>query len=105
MELPDLPGVQPTQPSSNNLVLDVPQSLTQARLILKTHAHINLVDYFAARAAGEDLHSLLHPTPSAVIRYTMKQKKFAALPGVKSDWLDPLLKDFGFKRSRAATAA
>jgi len=37
-----------------------------------------------------------------MIRYTRKTGKFMELGAVKSEWLEPLLRDFGFKRGRIA---
>jgi hypothetical protein len=72
--------------------------------ILKTQAHVNLADYFDARSGDavpndisgqtdsrwNDYSSLVFPSTAAMQRYTM--------------WLQPLLKDFGFKRSRGAAS-
>ncbi|KAK4686450.1 hypothetical protein P7C73_g3671, partial [Tremellales sp. Uapishka_1] len=89
----------------------LPTSLTQARKLLHEQGHVNLVDYFEARehrVAGEGdpatFRHLLHPSASAMMRFSLKQKKLVALQDVKKDWLEPLLKDFGFKRARAAGA-
>jgi hypothetical protein len=95
--------------------------------ILKTQAHVNLADYFDARSGGavhihgpgsiptapaaagqpgippNDYSSLVFPSTAAMQRYTRKEKRFVDLGTVKAEWLQPLLKDFGFKRSRGAT--
>jgi hypothetical protein len=107
----------------------LPTSLTQARLILKTSGHVNLADYLDARESlrdakadavkakhvlsGQqplredvdvepklDLASLVYPSASSMIRYTIKEKRYVTLGEVKEAWLEPLLRDFGFKRSR-----
>lgn len=122
-DLPDLPrsrGDNSGSPPSGNRSLTssrastpgprlppLPQSLRQARAILKEKAHINLADYLAARAAvgTVDYAEMLHPSSAAMIRYTKKNGKFVQLGMVKTEWLEPLLRDFGFKRSRIAAAA
>jgi hypothetical protein len=86
--------------------------------ILKTQAHVNLADYFDARSGDavpndisgqtdsrwNDYSSLVFPSTAAMQRYTMKHKRFIDLGTVKAEWLQPLLKDFGFKRSRGAAS-
>jgi hypothetical protein len=60
----------------------IPTTCTEAYKLLKTKAHVNLVDYFAARdlpvVQGEekDYTPLLFPTKQAVVEYTRKHKKF-----------------------------
>lgn len=36
-----------------------------------------------------------------MIKDAKRERKMADLSGVKGEWLEPLLKDFGFKKGRA----
>jgi hypothetical protein len=82
-----------------------PESLTQARNLLKEHAHVNIFDYLAARKEpnrkDKDYSDLLFQNSRAMMKYTRKEKKFIKLNNVKGEWLQPLLRDFGIKRSTA----
>ncbi|KAK6907140.1 hypothetical protein I203_101130 [Kwoniella mangroviensis CBS 8507] len=115
-ELPDLPTVVcvPTPPRPRETTPEPPQpfrpvkhplpeSLTQARKLLKDHAHVNLVDYLEARkycppAYVGAYQGLLYPSTSAMKRYTRHQGKFAEKLVVRSEWLEPLMKDFGVRK-------
>ena len=85
----------------------LPQSLSRARAILKGKGHVNIAEYIEARTAGGEANyaGLLYASRSAMIRNTRKSGNFAKLNTVKSEWLDPLLRDFGFKRGRVAAAS
>jgi hypothetical protein len=82
----------------NNALPPIPTTCTDAKKLLKDKAHVNLVDYFAARqvplAAGEerDYVHLLHPSREAVVVYTRKHKKYIPRGDAKEEWLQPLLK-------------
>lgn len=52
---------------------------------------------------GEYAH-LLEPSASALRKLLRQSHQFAKLDDVKAEWLNPLLKDFGFARSRARSA-
>ncbi|WWD16699.1 hypothetical protein CI109_101130 [Kwoniella shandongensis] len=82
----------------------LPQTLTQARKLLKDHAHVNLVDYLEARRLCPPAYvgayqGLLHPSVSAMKRYTRKEGKFAVKGMVKVEWLEPLMRDFTISRA------
>lgn len=104
MALPDLPSSAPIAPPAPRTPL--PTSLTQARLLLKKSGHVNLVDYIAARSdparaeiadrAGK-YSDLVHPSASAMIRDAKKHHRILKLGTAKSEWLEPLLKDFGYR--------
>ncbi|WOO79521.1 uncharacterized protein LOC62_02G003043 [Vanrija pseudolonga] len=106
MALPDLPSSAPPAPPAPRTPL--PTSLTQARLLLKKHGHVNLVDYIAARSdparaeiadrAGK-YADLMHPSASAMIRDAKKHHRILKLCTAKSEWLEPLLKDFGYRHA------
>ncbi|CAD6564913.1 MAG: hypothetical protein TREMPRED_000395 [Tremellales sp. Tagirdzhanova-0007] len=111
-DLPDLPrsAISPlrvskyeTPPSSRASTPrptrpPLPQSLKQARALLKAKGHVNVADYLDARnTAGYDLASLVFPSMSAMVRYTKKNGKFVRLDTVKGLWLEPLLRDFRMK--------
>jgi hypothetical protein len=82
----------------NNVLPPIPTSCTQAQKLLKEKAHVNLVDYFAARqiplAAGEerDYSNLLFDSREAVVMYSRKTKKYVPRGEAKEEWLQPLLK-------------
>ncbi|OCF34692.1 hypothetical protein I316_03735 [Kwoniella heveanensis BCC8398] len=84
----------------------LPQTLTQARKLLKEQAHVNLVDYLEARkycppAYVGAYQGLLYPSMSAMKKYTRNGGKFALRDLVRAEWLEPLMKDFGIKKGRA----
>jgi len=84
--------------NENNSLPPIPTSCNQAQKLLKEKAHVNLVDYFAARkipiAPGEerDYSNLLHPSREAVVMYSRETKKFVPRGEAKEEWLQPLLK-------------
>lgn len=85
----------------------MPTSLSQASALLKERAHVNLADYFAARESGPPGETgtyahLVHASAADVRKYTKKGAKFVDLDAVKGEWLQPLLKDFGFKKGKRA---
>ncbi|WVQ94724.1 hypothetical protein IAU59_001804 [Kwoniella sp. CBS 9459] len=84
----------------------LPQTLTQARKLLKENAHVNLVDYLEARkycppAYVGAYQGLLYPSMSAMKKYTRTGGKFALKDMVRAEWLEPLMKDFGIKKGKA----
>ena len=83
----------------------LPQSVTAAKRLLAAHAHVNLADFVAERGSGsgrrdKDYSHLVHPSAAALRRYTMETGKFIKIKAAKREWLQPLLKDFGFRRGR-----
>jgi len=84
----------------------LPTSLNQAKLLLKANAHVNIKDYLDERRkplpAGQtrDMFHLLHPSTSALIRYTIKNKRFAKPSVVKDAYLEPLMREMSFGRRR-----
>lgn len=87
----------------------MPQSLTKCEALLKARGHVNIHDYFRERdtdrkerpdaVAGCGAYEhLVYPSTKAMTKYTRKQRKFAPLKQVKAEALQPLLRDFGFKR-------
>ncbi|EKD05530.1 hypothetical protein A1Q2_00291 [Trichosporon asahii var. asahii CBS 8904] len=85
-----------------------PTSLTQAKNLLST-AHVNLSTYMALRKSNPnpepgEYADLLEPSASALRKLLRESRQFAKLSDVKAEWLNPLLKDFGFARSRARSA-
>lgn len=81
-----------------------PTSLTKARALLST-AHVPLGEYMKLRSKdispgfGAYAH-LLMPSVSSLRKTLRSERKFARLDEVKEAWLNPLLKDFGFHKSR-----
>jgi len=82
----------------------LPTSLTEARQLLQTKAHVNLKDYMAARqkargSAKKDRTSgpaqnfayLVHPSRRALIQYTIDTEKFVNKNKAKNEWLGPML--------------
>jgi hypothetical protein len=84
--------------SENNALPPIPTTCAEAKKLLKEKAHVNLVDYFAARqvplAAGEgrDYSNLLFDSREAVVMYSRKTKKYVPRGEAKEEWLQPLLK-------------
>jgi hypothetical protein len=84
--------------SENNALLPIPTTCGEAKKLLKEKAHVNLVDYFAARqvplAVGEerDYSNLLFDSREAVVMYSRKTKKYVPRGEAKEEWLQPLLK-------------
>ena len=82
----------------NNSLPPIPTSCTEAKKLLNEKAHVNLVDYFAARKAlpvpgqEKDYAKLLFRSREAVVRYTIKTKKFVPRGDAKNEWLQPLLR-------------
>jgi hypothetical protein len=79
-----------------------PESLTQAHKLLKARGHVNLKDYLEARCDPTRKHpdqkypdysDLVYPSASAMVRYTIREKRFAKLDKVKTEWLTPLLRE------------
>jgi hypothetical protein len=113
----DLPGSSPSMQEEDNITPTTsrsitptqanpfPESLTKAHKLLKTQAHVNLFDYVEARTDPErkagDYSDLVFSSSRAMMRYTRKEQRFIRLEQVKAEWLQPLLRDFGYKRSRA----
>ena len=85
----------------------LPTSLKQAKLLLATKAHVNLKDYIAARITAKNNASkenvpktpaknfahLVHPSQSALIKYTRKTGKIFPKKKAKNEWLQPMLKE------------
>ncbi|WVW79951.1 hypothetical protein I302_101924 [Kwoniella bestiolae CBS 10118] len=117
-ELPDLPTTicVPSPPRPRETTPEpalpfvpkkhpLPETLTQARKLLKDHAHVNLVDYLEARkycppAYVGAYQGLLYPSTSAMKRYTRGLGKFAEKNVVRGEWLEPLMKDFGVRKGK-----
>jgi hypothetical protein len=79
----------------------VPTTLTQARLLLNTQAHVNIVDLMQAQQnwkkavkgnKHQSLAHLAHPSIKALVRYTMEEEKFIKRKTAKNEWLQPLLR-------------
>lgn len=83
-----------------------PTSLTQANNLLKAHVHVNIKDYLTERRkpipAGQtrDMSHLLFPSTSALIRYTVQNKRFAKPSVVKDAYLEPLMREMSYGRRR-----
>jgi hypothetical protein len=62
---------------------DIPQSMRAARAFIKSHVFVNVRDYLALRAQGQDaLQNALHPTRKSLV--TELRKKEARVP---RDWV------------------
>lgn len=87
--------------NENNSLPPIPTSCNQAQKLLKEKAHVNLVDYFAARkipiAPGEerDYYDLLHPSREAVVMYSRETRKFVPRGEAKEEWLQPSMRKNG----------
>lgn len=85
-----------------------PTSLNQAKNLLST-AHVNLSEYMTLRKENSNPQPgeyayLLEPSAKDLRKLLRKSHQFAKPSDVKAEWLNPLLKDFGFARSRARSA-
>jgi hypothetical protein len=84
----------------------LPTSLTQAKHLLATKAHVNLKDYMVARhearynsrkdnipkGPATNFAYLVHPSQRALINYTLDTGKFIKKGKAKNEWLQPMLK-------------
>jgi hypothetical protein len=79
----------------------IPTSLCQARLLLKTKAHVNIIDLMHAQRnwkkaikgnQPKSLAYLLHPSVRALVEFTMEEEKFVKRKTAKNEWLQPLLR-------------
>jgi len=62
---------------------DIPQSMRAARSFIKTHVFLNVRDYLALRAQGQEaLQNVLHPSRKSLV--TELRKKDARVP---RDWV------------------
>lgn len=83
----------------------LPTSLTAAKQLLATKAHVNLKDYPQARhearntskkenvvkRPAENFAHLVHPSRRALVNYTMETGKFVKKGKAKNEWLNPML--------------
>ncbi|GMK56316.1 hypothetical protein CspeluHIS016_0301560 [Cutaneotrichosporon spelunceum] len=89
-------------------IASLPTSLTAANRLLSTRGHVNILEYLEARGDPnrhtEDVvgkyADLVYPSASSLQRNMRRQRKYAKIDNVKREWLQPLLKDFGFRRRR-----
>lgn len=105
LDLPDVPSLfRPVSPTDTDKTptqptFDLPRSLTQARKLLKEHAHVNLKDYLEERARGtKKFDHLRFESARALMKYTRDNGRWCKLSRAKGEWLEPLLKDFRGKR-------
>lgn len=86
--------------------MPLPTSLTQAKNLLETKAHVNINRYRKARSdpnreEGVGAYAdLVFPNAWAMIRSTRGKGDYADLGSVKEEWLNPLLREFGYRRRR-----
>lgn len=70
----------------------LPGSVTAAKALLKSQAHINIKEYIAVRAQGQAaLRRVMHPSRNALVRDIRKTGNRASLKWVKSQGLQVLL--------------
>jgi hypothetical protein len=95
---PMTPPLPPCAIVPRNNLPPIPTTCAEAYTILKSRAHINIVDYYAARALplkpGEERNykDLLWDSREAVVLYTRATGRFASKVDVKEEWLQPLMK-------------
>ena len=64
-------------------ISDIPQSMRAAKLFIKSHVFLNVRDYLALRAQGQEaLQNVLHPSRKSLV--TELRKKEARVP---RDWV------------------
>ncbi|ETW85477.1 hypothetical protein HETIRDRAFT_407507 [Heterobasidion irregulare TC 32-1] len=87
------PKVAPKTVPSPFTLPELPRSLRQAKLLLKSHAFINIRDYLNARGDGfAALQKVLHPSRRSLVREIRTQpKKRVPLGWVKQSGLNVLL--------------
>jgi hypothetical protein len=87
----------------NNSLPPIPTSCNAAAKLLNEKAHVNLVDYLAARQAPrlqgqEDNYAkLLFGSRNGVVKYTKKTKKYMTREDAKEEWLQPLMRTMAFR--------
>jgi hypothetical protein len=70
----------------------LPGSLTAAKALLKSQAHVNIKDYVAVREQGQAaLQKVMHPSRNALVKDIKKTGNRASLKWVKSQGLQVLL--------------
>ena len=75
-------GFEPNSSLSDGIALTLPKTLNKAKGILKTHAHVNLIDYLEAHNIRTPEYvgpykGLLLSSGSHFRKYTLQQCKFA----------------------------
>ncbi|CAK9783460.1 hypothetical protein CC85DRAFT_282202 [Cutaneotrichosporon oleaginosum] len=86
----------------------LPTSIKAADRLLRARGHVNIIEYLEARNDRTRRHEdsvgkyadLVYSSASALQRALRREGKYARLGDVKREWLQPLLKDFGFRRRR-----
>ncbi|KAI0055500.1 hypothetical protein BV25DRAFT_1815529, partial [Artomyces pyxidatus] len=77
--------------SSYFSIPDLPRSLRQAKMLLKSQAFINVRDYLAVRGQGQAaLQSVMHPSRSSLVKEVRKGKRMP-VKEVKKAGLNVLL--------------
>jgi len=75
---------------------ELPGSIRQAKLLLKSHAFINVRDYLAVREQGQAaLRGAMHPSRKSLVREVRKGKR-VPVQEVKKAGLNVLLVDTHF---------
>jgi len=65
-----------TAASKKFSIPELPSSLRQAKLLLKSHAFINVRDYLAVREQGQAaIRRVMHPTRKSLVREVRKGKR------------------------------
>ncbi|KAI0255375.1 hypothetical protein BJV78DRAFT_1119865, partial [Lactifluus subvellereus] len=84
-------GCLPSVAAGKFSIPELPRTLTQAKLLLKGHAFINVRDYLAVREQGQAaLRRVMHPSRKSLIREVRKGKR-VPVQEVKNAGLNVLL--------------
>jgi hypothetical protein len=84
-------GCLPSVAAGKFSIPELPGSLRQAKLLLKSHAFINVRDYLAVREQGQAaLRRVMHPSRKSLIREVRKGKR-VPVQEVKNAGLNVLL--------------
>ncbi|KAI0303367.1 hypothetical protein B0F90DRAFT_1364259 [Multifurca ochricompacta] len=84
-------GCLPAATAGKFSIPELPGSLRQAKLLLKSHAFINVRDYLAVREQGQAaLRRVMHPNRKSLVKEVRKGKRMA-VQEVKDAGLNVLL--------------
>ena len=85
-------GCLPSVAKGKFSIPQLPATLRQAKLLLKSHAFINVRDYLAVREQGQAaLQGVMHPNRKSLVKEVRKGKRRMPVGEVKKAGLNVLL--------------
>jgi len=85
-------GCLPSVAAGKFSIPQLPASLRQAKLLLKSHAFINVRDYLAVREQGQAaLQRVMHPSRTSLVKEVRKKERRMPVGEVKRAGLNVLL--------------